>query len=285
MSHDYVIADVFTDTPLEGNPVAVFLDAADLDTERMQRVARELNLSETVFITGPAGDGGASIRIFTPTLELPFAGHPVLGTAFILGEASGTPLVMLHPPAGPVPVALTRNAGGTVVHGEMEQPLPSAEAPPAVEELLAALGVEPGEPVLPTAAYRNGPLHVYVALGSDERVAELQPDLGRLESLGSFGVSCFHADGARGRVRTRMFGPGVGVPEDPATGSAAGPLAVHLAAHGVIAYGQRIEIDQGAEIGRPSRLLAQADGSRERLDRVLVGGSAVIVARGQFQLR
>jgi trans-2,3-dihydro-3-hydroxyanthranilate isomerase len=285
MSHDYVIADVFTDTPLQGNPVAVFLDAGDLDGTLMQRVAQELNLSETVFITGRAQDGGASIRIFTPTLELPFAGHPVLGTAFILGEASGAPLVMLHPPAGPVPIALTRDADGTVIHGEMEQPLPIPEAPPDPAELLAALGVEPGESVLPTVAYRNGPLHALVALGSDERVATLHPDLGRLESLGSFGVSCFYADVARGRVHSRMFGPGVGVAEDPATGSAAGPLAVHLAAHGVIAYGQRIEIDQGAEIGRPSRLLAQVDGSPERVERVLVGGSAVIVARGRFQLR
>lgn len=285
MSHEYVIADVFTDTPLQGNPVAVFLDAGDLEGALMQQAARELNLSETVFITGPAADGGAVIRIFTPMLELPFAGHPVLGTAFILGEGTAAPLVMLHPPAGPVPVALTRDAGGTVVHGEMEQPLPIAEAPPAPDELLAALGIEPGEPVLPTVAYRNGPLHAYVALDSDERVAALAPDLGRLESLGSFGVSCFHADGTTGRVHTRMFGPGVGVPEDPATGSAAGPLAVHLAAHGVIEYGQRIEIHQGAEIGRPSRLLAQVDGTAERLERVLVGGSAVIVARGRFQLR
>src|SRR5207245_9104968 len=107
-----------------GNPVAVFLAAGDLDATVMQRVSHELNLSETVFITGPAPDGGASIRIFTPTLELPFAGHPVLGTAFILGEASGESLVMLHPPAGPVPIALPRNAAGTVVHGELERPVP-----------------------------------------------------------------------------------------------------------------------------------------------------------------
>jgi trans-2,3-dihydro-3-hydroxyanthranilate isomerase len=285
VTHDYVIADVFTDTPLEGNPVAVFLDAGGLDGPLMQRTARELNLSETVFITGRAVDGGVSIRIFTPSLELPFAGHPVLGTAFILGEGSGDPLVMLHPPAGAVPVALTRDAEGRVVHGEMEQPRPIAEDPPETADLLAALGLQPDELVLPIAAYRNGPLHVYVALGSDERVATLRPDLGRLESIGSFGASCFHADRASGRVHTRMFGPGVGVAEDPATGSAAGPLAVYLAGHGVIAYGQRIEIHQGIEIGRPSRLLAQVDGGPERLERVLVGGSAVIVARGQFHLR
>ena len=180
--------------------------------------------------------------------------------------------MILHRPAGPVPVALTRDASGAVVHGEMEQPLPIAERRPTPARLLAALGHRAGELALPVAAYRNGAVHVYVGAGSDPaRVAELRPDLGRLEALGEFGVSCFALDGAR-QVHTRMFGLGVGVAEDPATGSAAGPLAVHLAAHGVIAYGQRIEIHQGVEIGRPSRLLAQVDGSAGRLERVLVGG-------------
>ena len=283
-THDYLVLDVFTDRPLEGNPVAVFTNAGEIDADTMQRTARELSLSETVFITDLPAPGEAQIRIFTPTLELPFAGHPVLGTAFVLAELSGLDLVMLHPPAGAVPVALTRNAEGGLVHGEMEQPLPTAEAVPQPDELLAALGVASGELALPLGAYRNGPLHVYVPLGSAERVAALRPDLGRLEALGPFGVSCYHLDAAAGRVRTRMFGPGVGVAEDPATGSAAGPLAVHLAAHGAIAYGRRIELLQGVEIRRPSRLFARVDGSPEQLERVLVGGSAVSVARGRFRL-
>jgi trans-2,3-dihydro-3-hydroxyanthranilate isomerase len=113
-------------------------------------------------------------------------------------------------------------------------------------------------------------------------VAALAPDIGALGRLGAVGVSCFAAEGAR--VKTRMFGPGLGVAEDPATGSAAGPLAVHLARHGVVGFGERVEIHQGAEIGRPSTLYAEAHGSPERIDRVLVGGAAVIVASGEYQL-
>jgi trans-2,3-dihydro-3-hydroxyanthranilate isomerase len=100
--------------------------------------------------------------------------------------------------------------------------------------------------------------------------------------VGKLGVSCFTASGPR--VKTRMFGPAIGVPEDPATGSAAGPLAVHLARHGRIGFGERIEIRQGAEIGRPSILRAVADGSPERIERVAVGGRAVVVARGEYRL-
>ncbi len=279
MMHRYVVADVFTGTPLEGNGLAVFLDAAGLDGETMQRTARELNLSETVFVLR-RWDGGAEIRIFTPFLELPFAGHPVLGTAFVLGQDDEAATIELSTGAGVVPVALTRS-GRSVVFGEMEQPLPTTEPFDRTHELLGALGV--AKPELPVQAYRNGPVHVYVGLGSEAEVAALAPDLGRLRELGAIGVSCFAVDGTE--VKTRMFGPGVGVAEDPATGSAAGPLAVHLARHGRIQYGTRITIRQGEEIKRPSVLYAQADGTAERLQRVAVGGATVIVARGEYRLR
>jgi trans-2,3-dihydro-3-hydroxyanthranilate isomerase len=121
-----------------------------------------------------------------------------------------------------------------------------------------------------------------VALADAGTVASLRPDMDALASLGEFGVSCFAAAGPR--VKTRMFGPGLGVAEDPATGSAAGPLAVHLARHGRIRFGERIEIHQGAEIGRPSILLAVAEGSAELVGRVAVGGKAVVVARGEYRL-
>jgi trans-2,3-dihydro-3-hydroxyanthranilate isomerase len=113
-------------------------------------------------------------------------------------------------------------------------------------------------------------------------VASLRPDLNALSALGEFGVSCFSTSGSRAKVR--MFGPALGVAEDPATGSAAGPLAVHLARHGRTAFGQRLDIRQGEEIGRPSRLEAVAEGSPEHLERVRVGGGAVIVARGEYRL-
>jgi trans-2,3-dihydro-3-hydroxyanthranilate isomerase len=124
---------------------------------------------------------------------------------------------------------------------------------------------------------------VFVGLDSEAAVAALRPDLAALADLGDdIGVNCFAGGGPR--WKTRMFAPGLGVPEDPATGSAAGPLAIHLARHGRTAFGQEIEIRQGAEIGRPSVLYARVDGSPQRIERVLVGGSAVIVARGEYRL-
>jgi trans-2,3-dihydro-3-hydroxyanthranilate isomerase len=275
----YVVADVFTDVPLQGNPVAVFEDAEGLDGELMQRAARELNLSETVFVLGATDDADAHIRIFTPALEMPFAGHPVLGTAFVLGQRLGLDTVRLKTGAGVVQVSLTRTAG-RIGFGEMAQPVPTWAAFDRADELLAAVGVPRSE--LPVEVYDNGPSHTYVCLPDEAAVAALTPDIGALGTFGAVGVSCFAADG--GRVKTRMFGPGLGVAEDPATGSAAGPLAVHLARHGVVGFGERIEIRQGAEIGRPSTLYAEAHGSSDAIERVLVGGSAVEVARGEYQL-
>lgn len=280
--HRYEVLDVFTDTPLRGNPVAVFTDAADLSAEVMQRTARELNLSETVFVVGEAsGDQGydAHIRIFTPAVELPFAGHPVLGTGFVLGAAMRSELVRLKLSAGVIPVRLSRERD-EIVYGEMEQPVPEFGPFDRAAEVLAAVGVERSQ--LPVWSYRNGPLHVYVALDSEAAVAALEPDLVALRALGELGVSCFAGEG--GRFKTRMFAPGLGVPEDPATGSAAGPLAVHLARYGWSEYGRPIQIRQGEEIGRPSVLHARVDGSDERIERVVVGGSAVVVAHGEYRL-
>ena len=275
----YIVADVFTDTPLQGNQLAVFTDGRGLPAGQMQRAARELNLSETVFFLPPEGDGDLRIRIFTPASELPFAGHPVLGSAFLAGELLGTSAVRLETGAGVVPVELRRK-GEQIVSGRMEQPIPDWAPYEHPERLLAALGVTGSG--LPVEAYPNGPRHVFVALDGEAAVAALRPDLGALADLGEIAVSCFAGGGAR--WKTRMFAPGLGVPEDPATGSAAGPLAIHLARHGRAAFGEEIEIRQGAEIGRPSVLYARVDGSAQRIERVLVGGSAVIVARGEYRL-
>jgi trans-2,3-dihydro-3-hydroxyanthranilate isomerase len=279
--HEYVIADVFTDVPLEGNQLAVFTDGSGLSGELMQRTARELNLSETAFVLPAESPEQADVRvrIFTPAAELPFAGHPVLGTAVVVGQRLGGPVVRLQTGAGVVPVRLQRH-GEEIVFGEMEQPIPSIETFERADELLRALDVERSG--LPIEGYRNGPLHVYVELGTEEAVAALRPDLAALGALGELGVGCFAGEG--NRFKSRNFAPGLGVPEDPATGSAAGPLAVHLARHGRIAFGDQIEIRQSVEIGRPSVLRARVEGSAERIDRVLVGGSAVVVARGEYRL-
>ena len=276
----YVIADVFTDAPLEGNQVAVFADGSGLSDEVMQRTARELNLSETVFLL-PAQDGAdVRARIFTPMAELPFAGHPVLGTAFVLAEGSDTSMVRLETGVGIIPIALTRD-GDRVVYGEMDQQVPTTEPFERVDEVLTALAVE--RSLLPLAVYRNGPRFAYVALDSEAAVAALAPDLRALAALGQLGVNCFAGQGTR--FKTRMFAPGLGVAEDPATGSAAGPLALHLARHGWSEFGAQIEIRQGAEVGRPSVIDARVEGSADHVTRITVGGSAVIVARGEYRLQ
>ena len=276
-----MLADVFTSAPLEGNALAIFTDARDIPEERLQPLAREMNLSETVFVYPPESGGHARIRIFTPAAEIPFAGHPTLGTAFVLAAPLQLGEIALETGSGIVTVTLDRDDGGKIVFGRMQQPLPSVEPYEAEQELLAAVGVEGSE--LPVELYDNGMRHVYVALASEEAVAALHPDFGSLGALPpDLGINCFA--GADGRWKTRMFAPGGGVPEDPATGSAAGPLAAHLARHGRIAFGDEIEISQGAEIGRPSTLYARVEGSRVEVTKVEVGGSAVVVARGEFQL-
>ena len=279
-SYRYAVCDVFTDTPLEGNQLAVFTDARGLDTETMQRLARELKFSETTFVLPPEQGGHARIRIFTPDTELRFAGHPTLGTAFVLGTPLQTPEVRLETGNGIVPVRLDREEG-RLSFGWMDQPLPSVEPYADADELLAALGVERSE--LPVELYDNGMQHVYVTLAAEEEVAALRPDFERLSSLPpGLGVNCFAGSGTR--WKTRMFAPAGIVAEDPATGSAAGPLALHLIRHGRLEPGTQIEISQGAQVKRPSTLYAVVEGTADAIERVTVGGSAVIVARGEFRL-
>ena len=276
----YVVADVFTDTPLQGNQLAVFTDAREIPEEQLQPLAREMNFSETVFVLPTEADADVRIRIFTPAAEIPFAGHPTLGTAFVLGLPLQKLVIRLETGNGIVPVELERE-GARIVFGRMLQPIPTVEPYDRAEELLDALGVS--ESLLPVEVYDNGMRHVYVCLGSEDEVARLEPELGRLGKLDAvLGLNCFAGEGTR--WKTRMFAPGGGVPEDPATGSAAGPLALHLARHGLVPFGEEIEISQGAELGRPSKLYARVDGSADAVERVEVGGSAVIVARGEFKL-
>jgi trans-2,3-dihydro-3-hydroxyanthranilate isomerase len=276
----YVICDVFTDRPLEGNPLAVFTDARGIPEALLQPLAREMHLSETVFCYHAQGTGHVRIRIFTPMHELPFAGHPVLGAAFVLAAPLQLPEIVLETGVGPVAVRIERD-GPRIVFGWMVQPVPRVEAVADPIPLLRALGA--AGTALPIELYDNGPRHVFVALGSEAEVVRLQPDFQALARLYPRGTTnCFA--GAGRHWKTRAFAPGAGVPEDPATGSAAGPLACHLARHGWIAFGQEIEIRQGAEIGRPSVLFARVDGSPAAIERVEVGGSAVTVARGEFRL-
>jgi trans-2,3-dihydro-3-hydroxyanthranilate isomerase len=275
-AYRYVVADVFTETPLTGNQLAVFTDARGLDTETMQALTLEIGFSETVFVLPPEQGGTARIRIFNPKEEMPFAGHPVLGTAFVLGAPLQRGVVELETGVGPVAVTLERDGQGALVFGRMSQPVPSVEA---VDEgaVLAALGVERSE--LPVELYDNGARHLVVTLVDVPAVSALAPDLAAVGALGVTGLNA--VAGAREHWRSRMFWANG---EDAATGSAAGPIACHLARHGAIAWGDEIVIEQGVEMRRPSLLHARADGRDGTIEAVEVGGSAVVVARGEFRL-
>lgn len=276
--HPYFVCDVFTSEPLQGNQLGVFTDGRPFSPGQMQRLAKEMNFAETVFLFPPQDGGDARMRIFTPRTELPFAGHPVLGTAFVVGTALGTGAVTLETAAGPVPIVLERS-GDRITFGRMSQPIPTWETFGRERELLGILGARSSQ--LPVELYRNGPPHVYVQLDNEDAVAALRPDMAALADL-EIAVNCFAGHGRR--WKTRMFYPSAGIPEDPATGSAAGPLAIHLARHGRIGFGEQIEIRQGAEIGRPPVLYATVTGEGDKIDSVEAGGSALIVAEGRFRV-
>ncbi|QLH26950.1 PhzF family phenazine biosynthesis protein [Streptomyces sp. Rer75] len=277
--HRYVVVDAFATEPLRGNPVAVFFEADDLPAERMQAIARETNLSETTFVLTPQDGGDARIRIFTPVNELPFAGHPLLGTAIALGTESGKSTLRLETWMGTIPFEVD-HADGRAVATRMRQPVPTWEPFEYADELLDALGLKTS--TLPVEIYRNGPRHVFVGLESVEELSALDPDHRALARFPDMATNCFAGSGTQ--WRSRMFSPAYGVVEDAATGSAAGPLAVHLARHGLVEYGRRIEILQGVDIGRPSLMLARAKGTGEQVAEVEVGGNGAVFAHGTSQV-
>jgi trans-2,3-dihydro-3-hydroxyanthranilate isomerase len=278
--HPYVVCDVFTDEPLQGNQLAVFREGRAVPEPLLQPLAKEMNFSETVFVYPPDGDGDFRVRIFSPVAELPFAGHPVLGTAIVLGSDRQGDAIRLGTGRGVIDFAFQRE-GQAIKFAWMRQPVPTWEPYEHADALLEFLGLT--KTALPIDVYDNGVRHLFVGLESEDAVAKLKPDFPVLaQMLPDIGLNCFA--GSATRYKTRMFGPGLGVAEDPATGSAAGPLAVHLARYERIAFDTEIEIRQGLEIGRPSTLYARVGGSADRVTSVEVGGSAVIVAHGEFSL-
>ncbi|REF00823.1 PhzF family phenazine biosynthesis protein [Thermomonospora umbrina] len=277
--HFYAVVDAFAREPLEGNPVAVFFDSADIPAGRMQRIAREMNLSEVTFVLPPERGGDARVRVFTPVNELPFAGHPLLGTAVALAARFSGDRLRLETAMGVIPLELARE-GGRVVSVRMLQPVPTWEPFDREGELLDALGAE--KSVLPVEIYRNGPRHVLVCLDDVASLSALTPDHRALASFEDMAVNCIAGSGTR--WRSRMFSPAYGVVEDAATGSAAGPIAVHVARHGQTPYGRRVEIVQGVEMGRPSLMLATAREGEGGVASVEVGGSGVLVAEGRIHV-
>lgn len=278
-SYRYVRVDVFTENPLSGNPLTVFTNGVGLDAKQMQSIAREMNLSEAVFVLPAEKGGSAKIRIFTPTLELPFAGHPVLGTAFVLATPMQANVLTLETGHGNISVTIERE-GAKPIMGWMQTPLPSWQEFSEIEALLLGLGVAQSR--LPIVVYDIGLRHVFVALDSPEQVHALRPDFAKLAQLGHLGIGAFAWDADK--VTLRVFVPAVGVDEDPATGSAAASLSVHLVRQGCYASGTLVTIHQGERMGRPSVLYARAEVEGKKVVRVSVGGSAVIIGRGELHL-
>lgn len=275
----YTLCDVFTDRPLTGNALAVFTGAGDLPDATLQAIAREMNLSETVFVYPPSAGGHVRLRIFTPKVELPFAGHPVLGAAGVIGRSVQTNPIDLETGAGVIQVLVERE-GADVREARMRPPVPEISLWEKPDALLAALGVEKAS--LPIELYEQGPRHVLVALEEVATLRGLTPDSRALAALHEGGILAFARSGDG--FEARSFAPGAGVDEDPATGSAAGPLALHACRHGWAEFGKTVEIAQGEALQRPSRLFATAEGDASRCTGLEVGGGVVVIGRGELRL-
>lgn len=280
--HHYVIVNAFSDRVLAGNPVAVFFDCDDLEPEIMQRIAAEMRLSESTFVSRPRSGGDAHVRIFTPVNELGFAGHPLLGTALALSLRLQKTTLNIETAKGIFPFTLEDaklRSDLPVAHVDMLQPSPVIQPYTQAEALLLALGVS--HSTLPIDLYDVGPRHVFVGIADMKTLESLNPDQRALAQHENMAAICFCRDGNRWRLR--MFSPAYGVVEDAATGSAAGPLALHLARHGASDYGQSLEIWQGVEMGHPSKMygMAQRDAGAYRL---YAGGHAIQVAQGTYTI-
>lgn len=305
----FVQLDVFTERAFQGNPLAVFPEASGLSDEDMQRIAREMNLSETVFVLPPT-DAKAlrRLRIFTPERELPFAGHPVVGTWNALAREgivpkpvgeSGSTRIYQELSVGTLPVDIEFEAGRPLsvvmtqgrfeIYAEVEDEGERAA-------LVRALGLKPEEldESLPIQTISTGirvlavPVRTLEILGRCRvRAEELVQAYQRTGAIGCYVFARESFDGAPSQVHARAFVPDAGVLEDPATGGAAGPLAAYLVHHGALELEPdegffRFVIEQGDFIKRPSRIHAEVKGARGSIEQVRIGGPSIVVAHGQL---
>jgi trans-2,3-dihydro-3-hydroxyanthranilate isomerase len=297
---DYFVVDAFTTEPLAGNPLAVVMNTCGLATERMQAIAREFNLSETTFVERRPAEiervEGVRVRIFTPREELPFAGHPTLGTAGVLkAQAPDTvqgDTVTLALEVGPVPVRFESGAGGSAgVFGEMTQRDPEFGLELDAKAVARLAGLQPDDvdPALPPQVVSTGTAFAIVVLRSQAALARLKVDQEEATAwLRDRGARWFYVlapaldqeqDGTKYRARMQFYGG-----EDPATGSAAGCAIATLVARGAVPSGGRVHLRQGVEMGRPSDLFLSAKRESARVRDVRVAGSTVLVAKGQLFL-
>jgi trans-2,3-dihydro-3-hydroxyanthranilate isomerase len=302
MKYRFYTADVFTDRTFGGNPLAVLPDARGLDSARMQEIAREFNFSETTFVLPPEDRRHTRrVRIFTPAGEIPFAGHPTVGTAHVLAAVGEIPLagettrIVLEENVGPVPVAI-RAEGGAPVYAQLSVArLPEVGPPPPPAERLArmlSLELEDlARDDMPPEAVSCGTPFLFVPLRSRDAVgrARLKLDLWEetLRDYWTDDVFVFALDPERddSDVRARMFAPGFGVPEDPATGSACVALGGYLATRSPRHDGTlRWVVEQGFEMGRPSILEVEVDKRAGEITAVRVGGATVLVTEGQMEV-
>lgn len=279
----YDVVDVFTDRPFAGNPLAVVHGADGLSTGQMQAIAREFNLSETTFPL-PSAAADYRVRIFTPASEIPFAGHPSIGTAWVLARDGlfGHGDVVQECVAGLLP--LTVDAGGALLTGGT--PVTRGDLDPS--PMLAAVGLEPSDLDVsaPSGMAGAGADFAFLAVGAGA-VARARPDLSTIASFDvGQGFALFSFDAARRFAHLRMFAPAFGIPEDPATGSAALALGVFLVWRGVLpASGESaFVIDQGAEIGRPSRLSCTVTAEGGQASRTTVHGTVAPVSSGRIAI-
>jgi trans-2,3-dihydro-3-hydroxyanthranilate isomerase len=294
-------ADVFTVQPFGGNPVAVFPNAQGLTDFELQQIAREMNLSETVFVLPPTDEAAVvRLRIFTPTQEIPFAGHPVLGTFYVLAQlgliavTDGVTRVMQECNIGLFPVEIHAREG-QITRVVMTQPKPlflgSMDETEDLFHIAKALGLPKYQIVdtkAPVMVVSTGLPVVIVPVRALTAVRSIEPDASAIvdmcERFGTNGILVYttmtvedHAT-----VHTRMFAPAIGILEDPATGSASGAMGAYLVHNGLVEVGPLTEIiiEQGYEIGRPSRILVQVESDDDAIQTVKVGGQVVMVVEG-----
>lgn len=301
MKHRFYTLDVFTDRVFGGNQLAVFPDAAAVPAERMQDIAREFNFSETVFVLPPENPAHARrVRIFTPGAELPFAGHPTVGAAHLLAATGAVPTAegdnsfVLEEGVGPVRVSVRKEQGAIVFAQLSVAKLPERLGAATREDVAEALSLSssdfPDDDVGPVA-FSCGVPFLCARLRDVDAVSRAELNYPAWKrALASSGTNeiFFFAEGGRlpgAELHGRMFAPGLGVPEDPATGSAVAALAGYLVAQAKPADGTRKwTVEQGVELGRPSLLYLEADVSDGAIAGVRVGGQSVIVTDGLMEI-
>ena len=294
--------DVFTDRPFAGNPLAIVLGADGLSPAQMQTLAREFNLSETIFVMAPRDPAHtARVRIFVPTAEIPFAGHPTIGCAIHLATAMGEGdfdrALVLEEEAGLVPVRVTRQ--GDKVRAEFVAPVvphgvtdaPDRDGALAPARLAAALGLtaeEIGFGAHRPGLWQGGPRFLYAPVASLEalgRARPIQPQWSAQMQAAGVDSIYLYTPGEDCDFRARMFSPTAGIPEDPATGSASAILAAQMLASGALPEGEtRLTLHQGVEMGRPSVIGMAAAVAGGRLAEVRIAGSAVPVSEGKIRV-